>query len=312
MMRGPSWLGAVLLLLSGVMSGQSTVRFGVLGLFHPRVLEGTWKGPGALLVSAAGQRMVLNGETEHRRIAVRAVEGRVLVAGRLAQQMSANGRGGGDGVFELAVPGRFHRVYHGRLEITAHEGELVAVVMMDRETAVATIVASEMPRNAPLEALKAQAVVPRSFLSAGARHDAFDFCDTTHCQYLRSPEEVSRRVQTAVRDTEGTILTWRERPIGALYSSRCGGRTRSLREAGLDSGDGYPYYAVECRWCKAHPMHEPSTTKAGWAARNGHGPGAGHGIGMCQYGAVGMARQGADFRAILAHYYPNAELGGVR
>ena len=36
--------------------------------------------------------------------------------------------------------------------------------------------------------------------------------------------------------------------------------------------------------------------------------GSGHGVGMSQYGANVMAAQGADFREILAHYYPGAEL----
>ena len=31
--------------------------------------------------------------------------------------------------------------------------------------------------------------------------------------------------------------------------------------------------------------------------------GSGHGVGMSQYGANGMARKGADYREILRHYY---------
>ncbi len=36
--------------------------------------------------------------------------------------------------------------------------------------------------------------------------------------------------------------------------------------------------------------------------------GYGHGVGMSQYGAKVMARQGADYAEILAHYYPGTEL----
>ena len=36
--------------------------------------------------------------------------------------------------------------------------------------------------------------------------------------------------------------------------------------------------------------------------------GFGHGVGMSQYGAEVMAASGADYRAILAHYYPGTEL----
>ena len=38
------------------------------------------------------------------------------------------------------------------------------------------------------------------------------------------------------------------------------------------------------------------------------GRGWGHGVGLCQIGAAVMARRGCGFRAILAHYYPGAEL----
>ena len=41
------------------------------------------------------------------------------------------------------------------------------------------------------------------------------------------------------------------------------------------------------------------------------GEGWGHGVGMCQYGADGMARRGAGFREILARYYPGTEIGGA-
>jgi len=38
------------------------------------------------------------------------------------------------------------------------------------------------------------------------------------------------------------------------------------------------------------------------------GAGSGHGVGLCQTGALGMARTGAKGEEILAHYYPGAKL----
>lgn len=38
--------------------------------------------------------------------------------------------------------------------------------------------------------------------------------------------------------------------------------------------------------------------------------GYGHGVGMSQWGAKALVEQGADYRAILAHYYPGTELRG--
>jgi stage II sporulation protein D len=38
------------------------------------------------------------------------------------------------------------------------------------------------------------------------------------------------------------------------------------------------------------------------------GAGAGHGVGLCQWGAVGRAREGQDYQQILAAYYPGTRL----
>ena len=39
--------------------------------------------------------------------------------------------------------------------------------------------------------------------------------------------------------------------------------------------------------------------------------GWGHGVGMCQYGAIGMAEAGREFKAILQKYYGNASIEKV-
>lgn len=45
-----------------------------------------------------------------------------------------------------------------------------------------------------------------------------------------------------------------------------------------------------------------------WLVRGG---GYGHGIGLCQHGAIGMANAGRTYRAILQHYYPGTRLEKV-
>lgn len=160
---------------------------------------------------------------------------------------------------------------------------------MDREVAVASVVAAEMPQSTPMEALKAQAVVARSYYAAaGPRHDAFDFCDSTHCQFLRQWPQSSERAFQATRETRGLVLTYLGKPIAALYSASCGGQTRSLE----DAGSGYPYYSVRCDFCR---RHSPGVVE-------------GHQLGLCQKGAAGMARSGIGFREILDHYYPGTSV----
>ncbi|MGA2348818.1 MAG: SpoIID/LytB domain-containing protein [Terracidiphilus sp.] len=324
-------------------SAQQVIRFGVLGLFHPQELLLEPESRNVRSVTSHdsnGQaEQILNGEAGHRQIVFRVEEGRVIAGSRSARSWTASARDGSASGFRLIVPGKIRRFYFGKLIIQAQDGELVAIVEMERETAVASVVASEMVESAPLEALKAQAVATRSFLTAGPRHGNFDFCDTTHCQFLKSPPASDSRVAKAVEATRGLALAYRGKPVAAMYSSRCGGQTRSLRDVGMEPGDAYPYYSVSCAWCRRHPLtwqskigpsaQPPQSTSEnqriiqarqwGWGAIPGSGfkataEGAGwhleghslgHGVGMCQHGAGGMAASGADYHAILAHYYPN-------
>ncbi|MEA2602964.1 MAG: hypothetical protein QOF89_3956 [Acidobacteriota bacterium] len=53
----------------------------------------------------------------------------------------------------------------------------------------------------------------------------------------------------------------------------------------------------------------PKNQEPGWLFT---GKGFGHGVGMCQVGAYGMAQRGHSYREILTHYYTGVELGRVR
>jgi len=347
LLRHTAWPVLLIFLLSAAQIGaqQQQIRFNVLGLFHARELQLEPVGESVLSVTASDapstSSRILNGEPAHRQLLFRAEGDRVVVGSASAASWTATARDGTSVAFRLTVPGKIHRVYFGQLTLRARNGELLADVAMDRETAVASIVAAEMDSSAPLEALKAQAVATRSFLAAGARHLDFDFCDTTHCQFLRSPPHANSRVSQAVQATRGLLIEYRGKPLAALYFSRCGGHTRSLREVGMEPGESYPYYSVLCFWCRRHPLLWHSTVDSqeplkphdeaerihaarqwGWSAIPGsdftatenssgqqlEGHSLGHGVGLCQFGAIGMARAGATFRQILAHYYPNTSL----
>jgi stage II sporulation protein D len=243
--------------------------------------------------------------------------------------------------FELAVPGKIRRRYRGMLEVRVVGAVLMPVVTMGLEDAVAAVVAAESSPDAPLEALKAQAVAARSyFAAAGGRHRDFDFCDTTHCQFLREIPVAGSEARRATDATRGLVLAYEARPFAAMYTRSCSGRTHTPTEVKLPAGV-YPYYPVECAYCQAHPQRWQSkisehdalllhssdelsrlklTRRLGWSTvlsndfiskKDGEfvrleGVGQGHGIGLCQAGAKAMAQAGADFRRILAHYYPNA------
>ncbi|HVM17400.1 MAG TPA: SpoIID/LytB domain-containing protein [Gaiellaceae bacterium] len=57
----------------------------------------------------------------------------------------------------------------------------------------------------------------------------------------------------------------------------------------------------------AHAAAAPRVAPAPVYAVSGRG--FGHGVGMSQYGALGLALAGADYTSILAHYYPGTEIG---
>ena len=57
---------------------------------------------------------------------------------------------------------------------------------------------------------------------------------------------------------------------------------------------------------------QPETGSDGTIARlTLRGQGNGHGVGMCQWGAIGRARAGQDFRTILQAYYPGTTVGTI-
>lgn len=282
----------------------ATVRIGVFGLFHPVALDVTPARGQVLVIHSGIER---NQDSDGRR---RILEG--SASARLQSPARVTGRDGGEAAFVLSVPGlnghpmgdpierpRIQREFHGRLEVLQRDGHLVAIVTMNLETAVASIVAAEGSDAVPFEARKAQAIVARSFLAAGrGRHADFDFCDTTHCQFLREPPRDKSAASRATVETRGQVLTYEGRAIAALYSADCGGRTRTLAEAGWGAGEpgefgaypyfAYPYFAVECLV---------------GGARSGHAA-SGHRVGMCQVGAAEMARRGSTFEQILRHYFP--------
>ncbi|MBV8816970.1 MAG: hypothetical protein JO022_01365, partial [Acidobacteriaceae bacterium] len=199
---------------------------------------------------------------------------------------------GGPAEILVSIPGKIERRYHGVLRVTPLPSELLLLIETDREVAVGSIVAAEVIEQTPIEALKAQAVVARSFLAASEpRHKGFQFCDTTHCQFLRHWPPPDSAPYRAAEQTKDLVLTFHGSPFAPLYSAACGGRTRALTEP--DPGSrGYLYRSVDCAYCLRHPQD----------------PKRGHSIGMCQQGAAGMAAHGASYREILDHYYPGTSV----
>ena len=120
----------------------------------------------------------------------------------------------------------------------------------------------------------------------------------------RMSEAEGRRVAKALGVPPGTdlrIAVTGRTPTGRANRVRIssGGVSRELQAAEFRRVAGY---------AKIRSLKMEIVPVAGeWRIT---GEGWGHGVGMCQFGANGMARRGAGFREILARYYPGTEIAG--
>jgi stage II sporulation protein D len=115
------------------------------------------------------------------------------------------------------------------------------VAEMPLEKYVAAVVAGEAGVFRSDEALKAMAVVARTYgVRMRGRHAAegFDLCSTTHCQRL-DLAGVATRVQKAADATAGEMLWYRGKLAFTPYSLDCGGRTEDA--AGVWPDESAPY-----------------------------------------------------------------------
>jgi stage II sporulation protein D len=340
----------LLALLASPAAFAQKVQVAVLGLFHPREITLSAAEREAIVVTAGDRVFVLEPGARSSVARIQASNGGLLLEcdGQLvhAGEIFAAGRNKSSTSLLLRVPGKVSRKYQGTLAVKVIGGEVVPIVTMDLETAVASVVAAESARDAPLEALKAQAVVTRSYLVAGkGRHRNFDFCDLTHCQFLREPPSTESPASVAAAETSGLVITFEQKPIAAMFTRSCAGHTRTPAELGI-SFNNYPYYPVECdacykspqRWtCRISPQEAERLVgkgeagrlavnrRLGWSTVRSNnfkvqsedgeaileGTGEGHGIGLCQRGAKAMAEGGASFREIINHYFPNTALKRV-
>ena len=120
----------------------------------------------------------------------------------------------------------------------------------------------------------------------------------------RMPEAEARRVAKALGVPPGKdlrIAVMGRTPTGRASRLRisAGGVVREVQAAEFRKTAGY----ANVRSLKM----EIAPVTGGWRIA---GEGWGHGVGLCQFGANGMARRGAGFREILARYYPGTELAG--
>lgn len=126
------------------------------------------------------------------------------------------------------------------------------------------VVSAEMPVNFEIEALKAQAIVARTYtiykiLQNSGKHAQADICDASTCcqawiskddriqkwkentdeSISSNPDANWNKIVTAVEETKGKIITYNGEPINAFFHSNSGGMTEI--PLNVWGGSGYPY-----------------------------------------------------------------------
>jgi stage II sporulation protein D len=160
------------------------------------------------------------------------------------------------GAWRVLVPGEAPRHYTGGLSLRAVQEELVVVLELPLEAYVESVVASETVPGTPEQALRAQAVVARSFLLAqGPRHKDADACDLAHCQVLRGHGVSASHLaaaRAATRATRGQVLVLSSGLVAETpFHADCGGHTADPVEVLGSAFTGAA--AVEDSGCAPNP-----------------------------------------------------------
>ena len=134
------------------------------------------------------------------------------------------------------------------------------IVMLSLEDYVLGVLSVEASVEDELEALKAQAVVSRTYaLKNAGRHasEGFDLCSNTHCQqYVSGDARVSEKMRRAVADTTGKVLMDTSgQPADTYFHAACGGYTANFETLWGTRGPGY-LRGVSDDYCATMPNHD--------------------------------------------------------
>lgn len=128
---------------------------------------------------------------------------------------------------------------------------------LDIDNYLYNVVSAEMPATYAEEALKAQAVVARTYtiyqiIHNGSKHENADLCDSYKCcqAWISKEDRLNKwaedvreenwnKIENAVNATKGQVITYNNEPINAFFHSNSGGTTEI--PVNVWGGTGYPY-----------------------------------------------------------------------
>jgi stage II sporulation protein D len=151
------------------------------------------------------------------------------------------------------------RTYGGKLILRLDEGRTVTIIEeVGIEEYLRGVLPYEMDPDWPLEALKAQAVVARTFAYAHLgkfRKAGFDLTSDTRSQVYRGIGRDAESVRRAVAETRGEVLGYKGELLTVYYHACCGGRTLGTEEV-WGSPSPPPLRGVKDSLCSMSPHHE--------------------------------------------------------
>ena len=175
-------------------------------------------------------------------------------------------------LFHVTIGNQFHwerredQTFQGDLALVARpEGGLAAINETGMEDYLGSVISSEMSGEAPMEFLKAHAVISRSWLLSALRrksraaesprtegsiaggedevirwyeqedHDIYDVCADDHCQrYQGVTKIVSEAAGRCIRETYGMVLAYEGEVCDTRYAKACGGLTENFETCWAD------------------------------------------------------------------------------
>ena len=162
--------------------------------------------------------------------------------------------------------------FAGSLKFIAEGDRVTAVNRIGLEDYLLSVISSEMRAGAPLEFLKAHAVISRSWALArmedrrhpecaesAVPHLNYDVCADDHCQrYQGLTMAVGENVRRAIDQTWGRVLRYGGKICDTRYSKCCGGQSEIFSTCWEDRD--YPYLqSVQCPYCDCHDLALLST-----------------------------------------------------
>lgn len=133
------------------------------------------------------------------------------------------------------------KTYRGAIEVIQNPANPATLTLINTvllEDYLKAVVPAESPASWPAESLKAQAVAARTYAVSNWNKRAaqgFDLMPDTSDQMYSGIQAEKPSSTQAVTDTHGTILTYGNKPINALFFAASGGYTDSAQEVwGID------------------------------------------------------------------------------